>query len=87
MPNLTSMKQPRRPAVAKRRYGERSAPVRSPTAGPIGAGATGSGAATCRALLLPSAHRMIRLPMPRASPNSGGGYDPEVQAVLVEIHR
>jgi len=25
--------------------------------------------------------------MPRASPNSGESYDPEVQAVLVEVHR
>src|SRR5437773_4035907 len=33
------------------------------------------------------ARRMIPLPMPRASPNSGESYDPEVQAVLVEVHR
>jgi hypothetical protein len=35
----------------------------------------------------PPAGRMIPLPMPRASPNSGGSYDPEVQAVLVQVHR
>src|SRR5260370_41167927 len=68
-------------AAAKKQSAARSAPVPSPR------GATGFVAETCRRLPRPRADRMILLPMPRASPSSGGEYDPEVQAVLVEIYR
>src|SRR5205807_1283179 len=80
-------KPPAKRASAKRPSAVPSATAGSPTVAPTPRAATASAAATWTALPTPPTGRMIPLPMPRASPNSGGSYDPEVQAVLVEIHR
>src|SRR5438034_1337020 len=84
-PNSTLTRPPRRAPAAKRRSAVPSERARSRTAGPIRAGATRSAVATCTSLPPPPAARMIPMPMPRTSPDSGGRY--ETPEMLVEVYR
>src|SRR5439155_12908447 len=84
-PSSTPRKPPWRRAVARRRSAARSATEPSSTAGATPRVATVRAAATSRSLPpLPPA-RMIPVPMPRTSPDSGGRY--ETPEMLVEVHR
>src|SRR6266576_5529348 len=80
------LRKPRRKRVGARRLSAAQfATGPSRTAGPTPKVATVCAVATSRSLPPPRSGRMIPMPMPRTSPDSGGRY--ETPEMLVEVHR